>query len=326
MKRAIVTGGTGFIGANLARRLLRDGHEVHLLVGAEYSSWRLEGIRDSVGVHDVKLADSESLKRLLPTIHADWIFHLAVYGAYPSQSDWRQMIGTNVLGTANLLDAALASGFEAFVNTGTSSEYGFKNHAPFEDESLDPNSHYAVTKAAATMHCRYVASSRRVNVPTLRLYSAYGPYEEPVRLMPSVIVRGLRGELPPLVNPDVARDYVHVDDVCEAYVLAAARQQSDEPGSVYNIGTGTQTTLSEVVETARRVMEIEAEPQWGTMANRPWDTSVWVADNRKAIAQLGWKPRYGFAEGLTALVDWFRENEPLQTLYRKQQDAAPRQA
>jgi UDP-glucose 4-epimerase len=321
MKRAVVTGATGFIGANLARRLLRDGHEVHLLVRPEYSSWRIDGIRDSIRLHEVNLADSESLERLLHTIHADWIFHLAAYGAYPSQIDWRQMIGTNVLGTANLLDASLASGFEAFVNTGTSSEYGFKDHAPGEEESLDPNSHYAVTKAAATMHCRYVALSRHVHVATLRLYSAYGPYEEPVRLMPSVIVRGLGGELPPLVNPDVARDYVHVDDVCEAYLLAATAR-SDEPGVVYNIGAGIQTTLSEVVETARRVMRIEAEPRWGTMANRQWDTSIWVADNRKAMAQLGWKPRHTFTQGFTAVVNWFSENPALQAFYRKRQGAA----
>jgi dolichol-phosphate mannosyltransferase len=294
---------------------------VHLLIRPGYSAWRLDGIRDSIRLHEVDLADRKSVDPLLRRIHPDWIFHLAVYGAYPTQTDWRQMISTNVLGTANLLDAALASGFEAFVNTGTSSEYGFKDHAPGEEESLDPNSHYAVTKSAATMHCRYVARSRDVNVPTLRLYSAYGPYEEPARLMPSIIVRGLAGELPPLVNPEVARDYVHIDDVCEAYILAATTR-GNEPGAVYNIGTGIQTTLREVVETARKVMHINAEPGWGTMANRQWDTSTWVADNRKAFAQLGWQPRQNFKQGFTAVVDWFRENGALQDFYRKRQGVA----
>lgn len=321
MRRAVVTGGTGFIGANLARRLLHDGHEVHLLVRPGYSSWRLDGIRDSIRLHEVNLADRKSVDPLLRTIQPDWLFHLAVHGAYPTQADWRQMISTNVLGTANLLDAALASGFDAFVNTGTSSEYGFKDHAPTEEESLDPNSNYAVTKAAATMHCHHVARSRNANVPTLRLYSAYGPYEEPARLIPNVVVRGLSGELPPLANPDVARDYVHIDDVCEAYVLAATTR-SGEPGAVYNIGTGIQTTLAEVVETARRVMRIAAEPTWGTMANRQWDTSIWVADNRKAFAQLGWQPRNNFEQGFTAVVDWFRENAALQDFYRKRQGVA----
>src|SRR6266542_4306745 len=112
------------------------------------------------------------------------------------------MFVTNILGSASLLDACVAAGFEAFINTGTSSEYGIKNHAPAEDEPLDPNSNYAVTKAAATMHCRYIGQSRAVNVTTLRLYSVYGPYEEPSRLMPNIVARGLMGELPPLVNPE----------------------------------------------------------------------------------------------------------------------------
>jgi dolichol-phosphate mannosyltransferase len=318
MKRTVVTGATGFIGANLARRLLRDGHEVNLLVQPGYSPWRIDGIRASVRLHEVDLGDGKSLDALIRSIRADWIFHLAVYGAYPSQVDWRRMIATNVLGTASLLDACAASGFEAFVNTGTSSEYGFKDHAPSEDESLDPYSYYAVTKAAATMHCRYVARSRELNVSTLRLYSAYGPYEEPTRLMPNIVIRGLTGELPPLVDPEVARDYVHVDDVCEAYVLAAATP-SGEPGAVYNVGTGIQTKLRDVVNVAKSVMRIKAEPKWGTMPNRHWDTSIWVADNRKVRDRLGWTPRYGFKQGLAEVVKWFGENPSLEAFYRARQ-------
>lgn len=317
MKRVLVTGATGFIGSNLARRVVQDGHEVHLLVQPAYQTWRIEDIRDEVRLHELDVADTHALKPLLRGIRPDWIFHLAVFGAYPSQTDWQRMITTNVLGTANLLDACLASGFETFVNTGTSSEYGFKDHAPFEDEPLDPGSAYAVTKAAATMHCRYIARNQSVNVPTLRLYSAYGPYEEPTRLMPNVVMSGLRGEFPPLADPQIARDYVHVDDVCEAYLLAAAR--SHESGAVYNVGTGIQTTLLEVVNTARRVMAITDEPQWGSMADRDWDTKIWVADNRKAIELLGWNPRYTFEEGLSTFVDWFADNRELQALYRDRQ-------
>ena len=171
------------------------------------------------------------------------------------------------------------------------------------------------------MHCRFIARSRRVNVPTLRLYSAYGPFEEPTRLMPTIVVRGMAGELPPLVTPETARDYVHVDDVCDAFVLAAT-VRTDEPGAVYNIGTGTQTTLRELVAEARSLMDIKAEPQWGTMANRLWDTSVWVADNRKAIAMLGWSPRHTLTEGLSAFVGWFGKNPAMTSFYRQPQSQA----
>jgi len=139
------------------------------------------------------------------------------------------------------------------------------------------------------------------------LYSVFGPYEEPSRLMPSLIRCGVQGTLPSLVNPATARDYVYIDDVCDAYLLAAT-QPGPERGAVYNVGSGVQTTLSEVVEVARGVLRITAEPEWGSMQGRIWDTSVWVADNRKIKAELGWQPRFTFREGFEQMVQWSRDN------------------
>ncbi|MCC7448054.1 MAG: SDR family NAD(P)-dependent oxidoreductase [Anaerolineae bacterium] len=303
MKQVILTGATGFVGANLARRLLNDGHTVHLLVRHGYAPWRIESIRDHVQLHEVDLGDPQAVSAVVARIKPDRIFHLAAYGAYSSQTDLARMVQTNIVGTINLVNACLQAGFEAFVNTGSSSEYGFKDHAPTENEWIDPNSHYAVTKASATHFCRYTARSKNVHLPTLRLYSVYGPYEEPSRLMPTLIQRGLRGELPPLVNPDIARDYVYTEDVNDAYLLAAT-MSDQEPGAVYNVGTGVQTTLRDVVDVARRIMGISVEPEWGSMPNRQWDTSVWVSDNRKIVTELGWKPRYTFEQGFRLMVDW----------------------
>src|SRR5579859_6729488 len=127
-KRAILTGGTGFVGANLARRLLHDGCEVHLLVRPGFAPWRIMAIRDAVQLHEINLGDKEALARLVAQMQPDWVFHVAAHGAYSSQVDLDQMIQTNIIATANLLDACTAVGFEAFINTGSSSEYGLKDH------------------------------------------------------------------------------------------------------------------------------------------------------------------------------------------------------
>ena len=263
--------------------------------------------------------DEIVLTSVVGKIQPDWIFHLAAHGAYPSQTDLRQMVQTNIMGTINLVEACLRIGFEAFVNTGSSSEYGFKGYAPSETEWLEPNSHYAVTKASATLYCCYTAQSRGVHIPTLRLYSVYGPYEEPTRLMPTLIIRGLKGELPPLVNPDVAHDYVYVEDVIEAYLLSAT-QPNQKLGAVYNVvynvGTGVQTSLRQAVDIARRVMNIRVEPVWETMSNRKWDTNVWVADNRKIRAELGWQPRHTFEQGFRLIVNWFHANPSMCNFYQ----------
>lgn len=305
MKRCLVTGATGFVGANLARRLLHEGHEVHLLVRPQHAPDRLEEIRGDVQLHVVDLSDAVALGAIVGQIKADWIFHLAAQGAYSWQTDVAQIFQTNLTGTIQLVEACLKTGFESFIHTGSSSEYGYKDHAPSETEWVEPNSHYAIAKASATLYCRYTAQAKKMNLATLRLYSAYGPYEDIKRLMPTLIRHGLRGEWPPLVNPDTARDFIYVEDVCDACLLAA-QNRPREFGAVYNVGTGIQTTMREVVEIARKELDIQAEPQWGSMAARIWDTSIWRADARKIQAELGWRPRHSFQEGFAKMVAWQR--------------------
>ncbi|MEM9542576.1 MAG: NAD-dependent epimerase/dehydratase family protein [Cyanobacteria bacterium P01_E01_bin.42] len=308
MSTILITGGTGFIGANLTRRLLLQGHEIHLLVRPNYKSWRIKDIKPDLRLHAVNLEDEEALNQRISRIKPERIFHLAVHGAYSSQNNLRAMIDTNIIGTVNLLQACLKTDFDVFVNTGSSSEYGYKDYPPSEIEWLEPNSYYAITKASATLFCRYIAKNQNLRIPTLRLYSVYGSYEESTRLMPTLIERGLQGKLPPLVNPKIARDYVYIDDVVEAYLLAAM-MNTNELGAVFNVGTGIQTTLRDVVEIARKVLKIPAKPQWGTMPDRHWDTTVWVADNRKIKEELGWSPYYSFEEGFQEMVNWYKQQQ-----------------
>jgi nucleoside-diphosphate-sugar epimerase len=310
MKRVIVTGATGFVGANLVRRLLHDGHELHLLVRPGYRPWRIESIGTMVNLHVVSLTDRKQLQDTVTQVQPHWIFHLATHGAYSYQTNLGEMIQTNFIGTINLVEVCCEIGFEAFVNTGSSSEYGYKNQAHSETEWLEPNSHYAVTKASATLFCRYTAQSKGINLSTLRLYSVYGAYEEPTRLIPTLIRLGNQNKLPPLVNPETARDYIYVDDVVDAYILAA-NHSGGEVGGVYNVGTGIQTRLHEVVALVRQVLQVQMEPVWGSMADRNWDTNLWVANNQKIRSELGWEPKYDFRSGFEAAVTWFKNHPDL---------------
>jgi len=276
-------------------------------VRENHNPWRITSVRDDIRLHEVNFLDREALMCLVGEIKPEWIFHLAVHGAYSWQTELHKMVETNIVSTINLVEACLKTGFEALINTGSSSEYGFKDYAPAENDYPEPNSHYAATKLSATFFCRYIARARGVRLHTLRLYSVYGPYEEPKRLMPTLITQGLKGRLPKLVNPDVAHDYVYVDDVCDAYILAAT-SPNQEPGAIYNVGTAVQTPLREVITIAQKVLNIKAEPVWGSMPNRQWDTHRWVADNRKIKEMLGWRTKYTFEQGFQMMADWFRDN------------------
>ncbi len=311
--RTLLTGAAGFVGANLARRLLVDGHEVALVVRPGSDLWRLEDLRGTGRIVEVDIESLAEVDDIVREVAPDWVFNLAAYGAYSTQSDVHRMVATNVVGTANLLEAAAGAGCSAFVQAGSSSEYGFKDHPPAESEAVQPNSWYAVTKASATLHCVHAGQSGLVPTVTLRLYSAFGPWEEPTRLMPTFALAARDGRLPPLVAPDVARDFVHVDDVVHAF-LRAADCASVVSGSIYNVGTGTQTSMLQLVEMGRAVLGVRDTPRWGSMPNRTWDSAVWVADPSRIRRDLGWRPQVGVDEGIRRLADWL-DDDRIRTVY-----------
>ncbi len=313
-QRTLVTGASGFIGANLVRRLLADGHEVHALLRPGSDPWRLRDLRADITAHHADLCDGSAVRGTVAAIAPSWVFHLAAHGAYSWQTETQQILAVNVLATATLLDACVQAGVEAIVHAGSSSEYGFKDHAPREQEWIEPNSAYAVGKAAATLYGRQLARRAGARIITLRLYSVYGPWEEPNRLVPTLVLKGLAGELPPLVDPAVVRDFVYVDDVCEAFV-AAARSEALQPGAVLNVGSGRQTAIGELVELAREQMEIAAEPRWASLPGRAWDTEVWVADVRRIEHELGWHAETDLATGLARTIDWVRASDARSDFY-----------
>jgi nucleoside-diphosphate-sugar epimerase len=314
--RVAVTGASGFVGACLVRRLLRDGHEVHLLLRDGHAAWRLEGVLSDVRVHGADIRDAERVRDAVTAARPDWIFHLAVYGAYTWQSDLDRMIATNVAGTANVVDAARRAGVAVLVNVGSSSEYGLKGHAPDEDEALEPNSDYGVTKAAATMLCRLAARREGVRMPTLRLYSAYGPFEEPARLIPTLLIAGMLGRLPRLVRPGVARDFVFVEDAVDALVRAASAEDQPVDG-LFNVCTGAQTTIAELVEIVRALLEVREEPRWGSLPDRGWDTHVWVGNPERIRRALDWEARTPVEEGLRRTLEWLTARPERLASYRR---------
>jgi len=315
MAVALVTGGAGFIGANLAARLIADGHAVHLLVRPGSNLWRLAALRPHVQVHEADVRDRLAVARVCETTRPTWVFHLAAFGNSSWEVDTRAIIDATLIGSVNVFEAAVHAGCEAIVHAGSSSEYGLALRAPSETDRIAPNSDYAVAKAAATLFGQHRARANGDPIVTLRFYSVYGPWEDPARLLPAVIVRGLGSEWPALVHPSIARDFVSVDDAVDVCLLAA-RNAGAHAGELFNVGTGIQTTVGEVVTLARQVLPLIGEPPWGTMSPRAWDTATWVADARLITDALGWRPRVSFDEGFRRFVRWFEADPIRLALYR----------
>jgi dolichol-phosphate mannosyltransferase len=312
--RALVTGAGGFVGANLVRVLLARGDQPEAIVRPGGDDWRLADVRGELPVISVDLADSSALRQVLAERRPDVLFHLAASGGYSWQRDLDAMLSVNVRATETLLVAAREIGARV-VHAGSSSEYGLRDRAASELDRLEPNSHYAVTKAAATHLCRLAAMTHRQVAVTLRLYSIYGPWEDPGRLMPTVVTSASEGHWPPLAEPDIARDFVWVGDACDA-LIRAATVEFEDPGMILNIASGAQTSLGSLLDVARGVFNVVESPRWGTMENRQWDTEVWFGDPTAAARTLGWQARTPLDIGLTEMAGWLARSSHLLPRYR----------
>lgn len=302
--RFLVTGAAGFIGANLCRRLVSMGEEVHVLVKPTTRMWRLADILDTLHVHEADICDEEGVNRVIDSVRPTVIYHLATHGAYPYQDDTERILHVNVFGLWALLNACRRTGFELFVNTGSSSEYGRKAFAMRETDLLDPDSFYGTTKAAQTLLCQQLARMGDLPLVTLRLFSAYGPYEEPGRLIPQLMLAAINATPIGMVSPDTVRDFVYIDDVVDAYLMIDKLKALG--GEVLNVGTGVQTTLAQVVATAQELSEDSLDARWGTIPPRPWDSAIWVADISKLRRLTGYAPTTTIREGLDKSLMWFR--------------------
>jgi nucleoside-diphosphate-sugar epimerase len=307
----LVTGGTGFIGSVLVRKLVNNNEKVHLIVRKESKFWRIQDILSKVTCHVSDLSCVATLKKIIDKIKPSVIYHLATYGAYSYQDEADRIIKTNILGTWNLLKSTLDLDYELFVNTGSSSEYGFKQSKMCETDLLEPVSYYAVSKSSQTLLCYQIARVEKKPIVTFRPFSVYGPYEESTRFIPTLMKALYFREKMNLVSPEISRDHIYVDDMVDAYFLIDKLKKFR--GEIFNIGTATQYSIKQVVETAVRVTERTTDFRWGQMKRRPWDTTNWIADISKARQLLGWEPRIDLKTGLSCMWKWFESNHNLYT-------------
>jgi nucleoside-diphosphate-sugar epimerase/glycosyltransferase involved in cell wall biosynthesis len=310
----LVLGASGFLGANLLRTLLACRDDVFGTV-FHTPAWRLDGVPErNTTVVDL-LVDSnrnEILDRLKPRT----VFNCVGYGGYSFEAESELIYETNFNLTAKLLKRLETLSISCYVHSGSSSEYGDRAAGPKEDELPQPNSEYAVSKVSCANLLRLYGKKKSFPCANLRLFSAYGPYEDASRLIATLVRCGLEGKFPPLVDGAISRDFVYVDDVCEAYIDAALNLRAPYFGDSFNIGSGRKTTIAEAAQAAAALFSIPGQPNYGAMEKRQWDIFNWFSDQKKTADVLRWKARTEFSEGLRRTADWYRSLEDKEHYYR----------
>jgi len=303
-RRVLVTGATGFIGTHLVRRLLSDGAEVHAIRREPAGTTRLPA--DGIAWHRADVLDIASLESAVAKANPQIVFHLAAYGTVGTQKDHDVAYRTNVEGSLNLWHALEPISCRV-VHAGSCGEYGRARGQVSETTACEPTWFYPATKNASVVLLSTLARESGRELVTLRPFSPFGEADDTTRVIPHVIASLLAGETVRLTAGEQLRDFSHVENHVEAFLLAGAGALRSN-GAIYNIGSGNCVPLRSVVEVIADAIGGDAAErlQFGAIPYR--DTEVWemCGDITAAKNDLGYQPTISLTEGIARTVNWYR--------------------
>ncbi len=308
MAQYLVTGGAGFIGSHLCRRLLADGHAVRILDDMSSGSRaNIAEIADEVEFVVGNLCDEALLDKVLTGV--DYALHHAAVASVQTSVErpvFEQQV--NAVGTLRFFEAARRAGVGRVVFAGSAAAYGNNPTVPKREQMIpEPESPYAISKVMGEYYARVYSQIYGLEVVCLRYFNVFGPRQDPSSPYSGVISifaeSMLKGN-PPIIFGDgeQSRDFVYVDNIVEANMRACVAPGA--AGRVYNIGCAQSISILQLVAALNEALGTEVQPDFRPA--RPGDVRVSLADIACARAELGYEPVAQFAKGLQRTIEWMK--------------------
>jgi nucleoside-diphosphate-sugar epimerase len=288
-RKALITGGTGFIGSALCSRLVADGWDVHLVVRSESDLSLLDGILKRVTLH-VHDGSTEGMQLIVRKATPATVFHLAsLFLAEHKPADIEPLIRSNITFGTQLLEAMTANGITELVNTGTSWQH-------FESREYDPVCLYAATKQAFESILTFYVNATPLRAITLKLFDTYGP-NDPRNKLFSLLRRAANTQVPLAMSPgEQLVDLVYLDDAVEAYLAAVRRLNELEVNQeAYAVSSESPIMLKEVVHIYGSIRGVSVPVEWG---HRPYRLREVMIPWNKGQTLPGWQPKTSIEEGI----------------------------
>lgn len=310
MDRFLVTGGAGFIGSNICRRLVSEGCFVrvvdNLLTGKVEN---LAGITNKVDFIQADMGEEEVARRAVKDV--DVVLHQGALPSVPRSVDDPAATHRHCVdATFTLLLAARDAGVKRFIYAASSSAYGDTPTLPkVESMPASPLSPYAAAKLVGEYYCSVFYKVFGLETISLRYFNVFGPHQDPTSqyaaAIPAFVTSILKGQQPTVFGDgEQSRDFTYIDNVVEANLLAARAKQTK--GEVINIACGQAVTVNQIIDMINELVGRAVEPIYADA--RPGDVKHSLADISLAEELIGYKPVVEFRDGLRKAIDWYRDN------------------
>jgi UDP-glucose 4-epimerase len=299
--RIFVTGGTGFLSAHLLSRLVKETVELGVLIRPSGDLWRIQDLTDRLQIVRGDLGKISAWQEELRKFHPDVIIHLAWAGVGNKHRNDSQQIDANLMPTVALTRLGIEAGAKTFIGLGSQAEYGPLNKRISEEDVANPTTLYGTAKLAACILMKQLCEQAGVRFAWLRVFSTYGPMEDPDWMIPYLIRTLLGGEKPALTACEQKWDYLFGPDAAEAIWQIAL---SPNANGIFNLGSGQVYTLRKIVETIRDMIDPALELGFGQVPYRPDQVMHLEADISRLRAATGWTPATPLEEGLRQTIEW----------------------
>lgn len=294
----LITGAGGFVGAATVRAALAYGLRVMALVRSAGAA-RLAGLSGDLSVHAVDLSDNAAVDDLLAHLRPEVVVHSAWEGVGgPLRAGEIQL--ENIRTTVALADAAIAAGARRFVGIGSQAEYGRYDRRITESDLPQPTMLYGAAKLAACHLAQQRTREAGISFAWLRLFSVYGPGDNPNWLIPSVAASLARGVAPKCTLGTQTWDYLHIDDVASGTLAAAV---TDSARGIFNLSSGTSVAVRAIVERLRDLAAPGLALKFGEIAFGPDQIMHLEGDNSLLRDATGWQPAIATLDGLASVVE-----------------------
>lgn len=311
MTKYLVTGGAGFIGANIVRQLIDNGEKVKVL--DNFNTGKRENINELMNEIEFMEGDVTNNQTVIEAVKdVDVIFHQGAIPSVPkSIIDPMKTNYANINGTLRLLQAAAQANVKRFIYAASSSAYGFNETLPKqEDMPGRPMSPYAVSKYAGELYCKVFHHLYGLETISLRYFNVFGPHQDPnsryAAVIPAFIKSILNNESPVIYGDGTqSRDFTYIDNVVAANLLAANAPKLQ--GEVINIGNGSQIALNELVMYINNILGKDIPVAY--TAERQGDVKHSLADISLAEKLIGYRPSTSFHEGLKHTIHWLKNGQ-----------------